>query len=135
VKQLGIECIDDVIQYVVARDAMGEWQEAAQELQMDPTPAADFDEILGACEAAAEHQKQDLRQWLDHFPGLPRVLQGRKLFDQGCARCNRHARLLAMGGAEESHRAVTGESPRLVKPALQAIAVLIGLCPEGRRAG
>ena len=79
----------------MARNAAGEWEESPQELQVKPAPTADLDEILGPGEGAAQHQQQHFGKWVNHLPGLSRVPQGRKLIDQGLARCNRHDRLLA----------------------------------------
>src|SRR3954465_5022970 len=45
-EKIAIECIDDVVERLVARDALSEGQEAPQEPLVDQAPAADLDEVL-----------------------------------------------------------------------------------------
>jgi hypothetical protein len=82
-EKFAIECVDDVVERIVARDALSEGQEAPQEPLVDHAPAADLDEVLRPRQSAAQHQEQNLRQGIDYLPALPRVRQHREMVDQG----------------------------------------------------
>ena len=78
-EQRRVEGVDDVAQRVVARDAVAVGQEAAQESQVLPAPEPRLDEIVRARQGGGQHQEQDLRQRIEHLPGLARVLQRREM--------------------------------------------------------
>ena len=65
---------------VRARDAVRERQEAAQERQVLLTPQREFDEIVGPRHRAAQEQKQQFRQEIQHLGRLTRELPR----DWGC---------------------------------------------------
>jgi len=69
----------------MARYAMGKRQETAKEVDMQPSPAPDLHEVLGAGDGAAEHHKQYLRQREDNLPPLTRIAQRSKVVEKGRA--------------------------------------------------
>ena len=54
-EQLAVDGIDDVVERVMARDAVGERQEAAKKVDVQPSPASDLHEILRPGDGAAQH--------------------------------------------------------------------------------
>jgi hypothetical protein len=121
-EQLGIERIDEVVQRVVAGDAVLVAQERAQEGQMLIAPLLDLDEIIGASQRCSQCQKQKLGQRIDHLPRLPRVFQRRKMLEQcDLLRSQGHASLPSDSEAlYESHRIRLWESRN---PQSRAIAL------------
>jgi len=103
---------------------MGERQETAQEFEMQPRPAANFHEVLGAGESATEHHQQHLGQREDDLPPLPRIPQRREVIEKGHANRQCHDHLRTDEGSDESHHSVTRESAKPVKRRFQAIALL-----------
>src|SRR5690606_11758870 len=62
-----------------------ERQKPPQELQLARRPAPDLHEILRPRHRPAQHRQQDLLQWVNHLPSLPRIVQRRKLSKQRLA--------------------------------------------------
>lgn len=83
-EQCRIEGVDQIVQRVVRGDAALERREATEKVQVLPAPVLDLDEVVGAGKRGTQHQQQDLRQRIDHLPGLTRVLQGAEIVQQGC---------------------------------------------------
>ena len=85
-EQPAIHGVDDIVQRVVARNASLEGQQATKKTLMHLPPAPDLNEILRPGQGAAQHQQKNLWQRKQNLPGLPRVLQRRKVLDQRSAR-------------------------------------------------
>ena len=83
-KERPVDGVDDVVQGVVAGDPGLVGQQAAEEVLVHLTPAPDLHEILSPGQRAAQHQQKDFRQRKQNLPGLARVLQRSKVFDQRC---------------------------------------------------
>jgi hypothetical protein len=82
-EQRGVERVDHVVESIVGGNALYERQEPAQEGQVLAAPEPGFDEILRPRQRRAQDQQHDLRQRIDHLPGLARVLERREMFNQG----------------------------------------------------
>jgi len=88
-EQSRVESRDDFAQCVMARNTARERQETAQERQVLAAPQRQLDEVIGARDGAAEQQKQQFRQGIQHLGRLPGVLQGCKMRQEGqCCRLN-----------------------------------------------
>jgi hypothetical protein len=77
-----VDGVDHVAQRVVARDPVPVGQEPAQEGQMLSAPQPRLDEVVSAGQGGGQHQEQDLRQRVEHLPGLARILQRREMIQQ-----------------------------------------------------
>ena len=84
-EQPGVDGIEDVVERVVARDAVSERQEAAEKIHMQTPPAPDFHEVLGTGDRAAKHDEQHLGQRKNHLPGLSWIAQSREVVEKGNA--------------------------------------------------
>src|ERR1039458_3354626 len=82
-EQPGIQGVHQVVQRIVAGDAVFVRQEPAQEGDEDFAPVIDFNEVVGSDNGGAEDQQHDLRKWVDHFDTLSWVLQRGKVMQQG----------------------------------------------------
>src|ERR671932_1606609 len=56
---------------------------ASQEGEVLVAPELHLDQVVGPGEGGAEEQKDDLRHWIEYFGGLARVLERRKVADEG----------------------------------------------------
>ena len=119
-EQLRVERVDHVVERVVRGDAMAVGLEAPQESQPLATPGLDLDEVIGPSQRGGQHQQQDLRQRVDHLPGLPRVLQGGEMVQQGCSG---HARLAQSSRHPMNHTKSDCGIPFLRPSNVQAIAL------------
>jgi hypothetical protein len=77
-EQLAAEDIHQVVEGVVAGDAILAGQEVAQEVHVGFAPVLDLDEIVGRSDGGAQDQKQDFREWVDHFDELSGSLSAAK---------------------------------------------------------
>ena len=82
-EQVTVDGIDQVVERVVARDTGLIRQKVPKKWEVDPAPAMDLNEILRASQRAAQHHQQDLRQGIQHLPGLARVLQAGEVIEKG----------------------------------------------------
>jgi len=88
-EQRRVEGRDDFAQRVMARNAARERKEAMQEQQVLVAPQRQLDKIVGSRDGAAEQQKQQFRQGIQHLGRLPGVLQGCEMRQEGqCCRLN-----------------------------------------------
>ncbi len=82
-EQPGIQGIHQVVQRIVAGDAVFVGQEPAQKIDVDFAPVIDFNEVVGSDNGGAEDQQHDLRKWVDHLDTLSWVLQRGEVMQQG----------------------------------------------------
>ena len=82
-EQLRIERVDDIGQGVVARDIVAKQQIAAQKIEAFTAPLADLDEIVAASNRRAEDEQHDLGQWEHDLGALARIIEPRKVVEQG----------------------------------------------------
>jgi hypothetical protein len=66
----------------MARDAVPEGREAAQEGQVLVAPEPDRDDVVRSRQRRAEQEKEDLGQRVEHLGDLARVLQRGELVEQ-----------------------------------------------------
>jgi hypothetical protein len=82
-EQRGVKGDHQVVEGIMAGDAVAVGQEAAQEVDMGFVPVVDLDEVVGSGDAGAQHQRQNFRERVQHLAALPRVLEGGKAVQQG----------------------------------------------------
>jgi len=111
-EQLRIQRIDQVVERIVAGDAVLVRQEAAEEIHVGCAPVRDLDEVLSSDDGGAQDQQQDLRQWVDHLCTLSWVLQSREMVEQGRG-VGRviHGGLRIGTGHQESHFVLSENPP------------------------
>jgi hypothetical protein len=110
-EQLGVQGVDQVIQCIVAGDAVLVRQEAAQEIHMGCAPVRDLDEVLGSDDGGAQDQQQDFRQWVDHLCALSRVFERREVVEQGRGVGRVIHGGLRIGTGHQESRFVLSENP------------------------
>lgn len=81
-EQRGVERVEHAVERVVRGNAVGERQKTAQEIQPLLAPGPDLHKIVRTRQGGGQHQKQNLRQGIEHLGNLARVLQRRKLRQQ-----------------------------------------------------
>jgi hypothetical protein len=81
-EQRRVEQGDHIPQRVMARDAVRERLQAAQEGEVLPAPDLGLDEIIRPGQRRTQQQKQDFRQRIQNLGRLARVPQRRKPLDQ-----------------------------------------------------
>ena len=66
-EQPGIQRVDQVVERIVAGDAVLVGQEPAQEVEVDFAPVLDLDEVIGADDGGAQDQQQDFGERVKHL--------------------------------------------------------------------
>src|SRR5487761_2765070 len=82
-EQPGVQGVHQVIQRIVAGNAVFVGQGPAQEVEMDFAPVLDLDEIVGSDDGGTQDQQQDFGKRVKHLDELSRVFQRCKVVEQG----------------------------------------------------
>jgi hypothetical protein len=81
-EQVGVEAVHDAAQPIGAGDTEVELGKATQKAQVSLAPIDNVLVIVAARDRPAHHQEQHLAQRIGDLPGLPRILDLRKVIEQ-----------------------------------------------------